>query len=104
VLGRLGCWGGYLPVVSITMHDQKSHFVALCSGCWSDSYRRSSHVATGVNCLPMGKKTDTAVEAANGTRPASRLPRVVILLVLLMSLGSVAIAVLLSRYYGLNSD
>jgi hypothetical protein len=53
----------------------------------------------------MGKKTDNiAVAAADGKRPATRLPRVVILLVLLMVLGSVAIAVLLSRYYGLNSD
>jgi len=40
---------------------------------------------------------------ANGMRPASRLPRVVILLVVLMVLGSVAIAVLLSRYFDLNS-
>jgi hypothetical protein len=48
-------------------------------------------------------KTGRPAPVADGTRPASRLPRVVILLVVLMVLGSVAIAVLLSRYFDLNS-
>jgi hypothetical protein len=40
---------------------------------------------------------------ADGMRPASRIPRVAILLVVLMVLGAVAVAVLLSRYFGLSS-
>jgi hypothetical protein len=49
------------------------------------------------------KKTDISFAVAEGKRPATRLPRVAILLVLLMVLGSVAIAVLLTRYFDLNS-
>jgi hypothetical protein len=46
----------------------------------------------------------TSVSSAAPTgRPPSRIPRVAILLVVLMSLGCVAIAVLLSRYFGLDS-
>jgi hypothetical protein len=51
----------------------------------------------------MGKKTDIAFAVADGKRPATRIPRVAILLVVLMVLGSVAIAVLLSRYFDLSS-
>ena len=36
-------------------------------------------------------------------RTASRLPRVVILIVFLMVLGAIATGVLLTRYYDLNS-
>ena len=48
-------------------------------------------------------RTGRPAAVADGMRPATRLPRVAILLVVLMVLGSVAIAVLLSRYFGLNS-
>jgi hypothetical protein len=51
----------------------------------------------------MGKKKDISVAVADGMRPATRLPRVAILLVLLMVLASVAIAVLLTRHFDLNS-
>ena len=36
-------------------------------------------------------------------KQTSRLPRVAIFLIVLMVLGSIATAVLLSRYFGLNS-
>jgi hypothetical protein len=48
-------------------------------------------------------RTGRPAPVADGIPPASRLPRIAILLVVLMVLGAVATAVLLSRYFDLNS-